>query len=665
MSVVAETIAHPKELSLSAERQAEIRHAVTQLLRETVYERPVTVLPGVVADLTVSGAFVSLKRQKQLRGCCGGLHPEPNRLGKLIPDAVMRTVFDDPRFPPVSSTELPYLDCEIWLLFNPRRVTASGADRAREVVTGGKHGVVIRWSDQRGLLLPGVAAEHNWDPPTFLDHVCLKAGLHPSRWQEDDATLLTFEGLAICGPVDGETSEGLRFLSERQVAAYLDLCRRNLVTLLLGGTPRYSAPELPDGTICGLVISLDLGGGRPLQASKIDVRRGMALQASLYQLTHAFATALAQAGADDTRLEHLALSILYDPMLHGGLDHPDLRGVQSERRALLVMDRGRSSLVYGRDQEPEALLGEATRALAVEDSRSATIFSLAADVSAPHLVHVAGPHATSGPAVRPAAMAGKFYPAEPAALHALVHELLGPEQRTASWSAAMVPHAGLRYSGRVAGSVFRRLTFPSTVIVISPKHTGFGMEWAIAPHHYWSIPGARLAADVELAQQLAESVPGLVLDAAAHQQEHGIEVELPFLARLAPQIKVVGVALGGATLDQCQKMGQGLAGVVAKLPEPPLLLISSDMNHFASDAATRQLDEMALECLDRLDTQALYETCRTKHVTMCGMIPAVVALEALRHLGKPQRAERVAYATTADTTGDPSRVVGYAGMVFA
>jgi len=104
--------------------------------------------------------------------------------------------------------------------------------------------------------------------------------------------------------------------------------------------------------------------------------------------------------------------------------------------------------------------------------------------------------------------------------------------------------------------------------------------------------------------------------------------------------------------------------VLRDMPEPPLLLISSDMNHFASDAATRRLDEKALACLHRLDSEALYDTCRNQHITMCGVIPAVIVLETLRRLGKLRRAERIAYATSADATGQPERVVGYAGMVF-
>ncbi len=666
MSASAASVQHPESIDLSREQEQHLLGAVAGMIRETAYGQPVTPLPAALGDLIVSGTFVSLKRGKHLRGCCGGLQPQPVLLGGIIPDAVQRTVLEDPRFPPVSPTELPYLDVEVWLLCNPQRVKTKGEERVRAVVTGGKHGVVVRWGEQRGLLLPGVAAEHEWDATTFLDHVCLKAGLHPSRWSEDDTHLMTFEGASCRGPVGGdEPSDEVRFLSAEQIADYADFCRQNLAALLLGGTPRYTAPGLPDATICGIVLSLDFGTGeKPWQVSKLDLRQGMALQASLLQLTQAAAQNLVRLDVNETDSSRLELAILYDPALHGTVAEIDLRGIDPRRRAVFVNERGRSGLVFDTSQAADEVLREAAEQLPVKDPHAGAVFSMAADVSQPRFVHAVQARPRQGAAVRPAAVAGAFYPADPKELQSLVDELLGPEQPKGAWPAAMVPHAGLRYSGKVAGAVLRRLAMPSTVIILGPKHTAHGVDWAVAPNQQWSIPGVQLAADPGLAQQLVEAIPGLTLDAAAHAQEHGIEVELPFLARLVPQSRIVGIAVSGATYAECQQFAEGLADVMRRQTEPPLLLISSDMNHFASDAATRRLDELALACIDRLDSEALYNTCRARHISMCGMIPAVIVMETLRLLGKLERAERVAYATTADTTGDPGRVVGYAGMVF-
>src|SRR5262249_48045331 len=150
--------------------------------------------------------------------------------------------------------------------------------------------------------------------------------------------------------------------------------------------------------------------------------------------------------------------------------------------------------------------------------------------------------------------------------------------------------------------------------------------------------------------------------AAAHQREHAIEVELPLLARLAPETKVVGIAVGHGDLDSCRRFAEGLAGVLREREDRPLLLISSDMNHFAPDAENRALDALALSALEKCDPAELYRTVTQHSISMCGVLPAIIVLETLRLLGQGKHAERVGYATTADVTGDTSRVVGYAGM---
>ncbi|MDF1742820.1 MAG: AmmeMemoRadiSam system protein B, partial [Gimesia sp.] len=232
------------------------------------------------------------------------------------------------------------------------------------------------------------------------------------------------------------------------------------------------------------------------------------------------------------------------------------------------------------------------------------------------------------------------------------------------WAAAMVPHAGWMYSGKIAADVLKRIEFPSNIIVIGPKHTREGVDWAVAPHHTWALPNGNLESNVDLAQKLAETIPGLELDAAAHRSEHAIEVELPMIQRLAPQARVVGIAIGGGNLKRCEAFAEGLARVIQELDEPPLLLVSSDMNHFATDAENRRLDELALEKMDALDPESLFEIVREQHISMCGVLPAVIVMKTLQKMGKLSRVERVCYATSGDITGDRSRVVGYAGLLM-
>ena len=208
------------------------------------------------------------------------------------------------------------------------------------------------------------------------------------------------------------------------------------------------------------------------------------------------------------------------------------------------------------------------------------------------------------------------------------------------------------------------LKIPRTVIIIGPKHTSLGMDWAVAPHQTWKFPGGSLESDFLLVRQLSQAIPGLEMDAAAHQREHAIEVELPLLARLAPETRVVGLAIGPGDLASCLRSAEGLASVLRERPVRPLLLISSDMNHYATDAENRRLDALALAALERLDPAEIYETVTRNQISMCGLLPAVIVLQTLRLLGGGRKAERVGYATSADVTGDTDRVVGYAGMLF-
>jgi AmmeMemoRadiSam system protein B len=256
---------------------------------------------------------------------------------------------------------------------------------------------------------------------------------------------------------------------------------------------------------------------------------------------------------------------------------------------------------------------------------------------------------------------GRFYPAKPAELAKLIDRCLPAAGESQSWPAIRTAR-GLICQAHCRQTLARVKI--STVIVIGPKHTPHGVEWAVSPHAAWSIPGATVASDPELAQKLCAAIPGLQLDAAAHAQEHGIEVELPFLARLAPAAKVVGIAIGGGNLARARQFADGLAKLMATLAEPPLLVISSDMNHYATDAENRRLDELALAAMETLDAERLYETATSKHISMCGLLPAVMVMETLRNLEQLKRIERVAYGTSGDVSGDMSRVVGYAGMLL-
>lgn len=265
---------------------------------------------------------------------------------------------------------------------------------------------------------------------------------------------------------------------------------------------------------------------------------------------------------------------------------------------------------------------------------------------------------------RQPAVAGTFYPADEQRIGRTLDEWLSSPPPRQAWRAVMVPHAGWVYSGRIAAHVLARVAFPPTVVMLCPKHHSGGAACAVAPWGRWLFPGGNIEVDVELSSQLAAEVPGFQLDDWPHREEHAVEVQLPLLARLAPQTRLVAVTVGRIDLEQVHLCAAAIAEVVRDRLDSLLFVISSDMNHFATDRETRRLDELALQALESLDPDRLYATCLQQRISMCGALPAAIVLSTLNTLHAVHRAERVEYATSGDVNGDAQRVVGYAGLLF-
>jgi AmmeMemoRadiSam system radical SAM enzyme/AmmeMemoRadiSam system protein B/AmmeMemoRadiSam system protein A len=660
---------------LSAEQEQAIVRSAIRVLAGATEGRMLELSPadlGELAHMAVLGAFVSAKRGGRLRGCCGFLG-QIAPLAKALSHAAQRTATDDHRFPPIAPRELEHLDVEVWLLSNQQLVPVHGEAR-KGVVEIGKHGLQIACGDYRGLLLPGVATEHGFDAEQFLEQVCLKASLPPRAWLEKETTLWTFEGYSIKSAVSAALGQShgqpssLPF-SPPELNALAQYCQGNLLAFLSGATPNYFAFGLPDGNVHGIALSLITADGQEfVQGNRLSVKDFLPLQSTLFAMTEGLAQSLLKARytAEHARQTRLGLTILGTPSLHGSVADPDLKGLDPQRHMLMVIEQNRTAALFDPSQPLETLVAAAAREASVRAPEAAQIvaFECVTNMNRARIVNVPSPAPATG-AVRQPAVAGRFYPADPAELSALVDKCLPKQNATPKpWPAIMVPHAGLIYSGPIAAQTLARVKFPSTVIIIGPKHTPYGVEWAVAPQATWQIPGATLASDQHLAQQLCQAIPSLTPDAAAHAQEHGIEVELPFIARLAPQTKVVGITIGGGDLACCREFAAGLSKVIAALPEKPLLVISSDMNHYASDAENRWLDSLALEAMETGDPEKLYNTVTSRRISMCGLLPAVIVMETLRNLNQLKTIERVAYGTSGDVSGDKSRVVGYAGVLL-
>lgn len=267
--------------------------------------------------------------------------------------------------------------------------------------------------------------------------------------------------------------------------------------------------------------------------------------------------------------------------------------------------------------------------------------------------------------VRPAAVAGRFYPARAPEIRALLAELSAPPQLPpVPVRALLVPHAGHVYSGRTALLTYRAAQLPDTFVILCPNHTGRGETFAIQSSGAWETPLGRVPIAEELGAALLAGSTLLVEDGAAHEQEHAIEVQLPMLQLLKEgAAAIVPICVGTLDRTLLERLGAEIAAVLAGFRPEPLVVISSDMTHYEPAAAAAVKDRLAIERLEAVDARGLHDVVRTRRISMCGIAPAVASLAAITALGA-RSGELVDYSHSGQRTGDDGSVVGYAGLRF-
>jgi len=258
-------------------------------------------------------------------------------------------------------------------------------------------------------------------------------------------------------------------------------------------------------------------------------------------------------------------------------------------------------------------------------------------------------------AVRPAAVAGMFYPGTPAVLAAAVHAYLAGAGSAdpALPKALIVPHAGYVYSGPVAAPAYRCLAAGRSsikrVVLLGPVHRVPIRGLALPAADAFVTPLGTLAVDGDAVARAIE-LPQVCVSEAAHALEHSLEVQLPFLQTVLDAFRIVPFAVGDATAEEVAQVIDRLWGG----PET-LIVISSDLSHYHPYAAAQQIDRGTAAAILALDSAL-------DHEQACGATPINgFALCAQRHGLKPRLLD---LRNSGDTAGDKSRVVGYAAFAF-
>ena len=226
--------------------------------------------------------------------------------------------------------------------------------------------------------------------------------------------------------------------------------------------------------------------------------------------------------------------------------------------------------------------------------------------------------------------------------------------------AIVVPHAGYYYSGPVAAHAYKELAEDGmfdTAVILGPNHTGYGYPVSLWAGGGWSTPLGEVEVDKKLAQRLLGDV--IEADEIAHIHEHSIEVQLPWLQYLYGKVRIVPITMLAQDIETARIVGKSIGQAGDNL----IVIASSDLTHYEPHSIAMEKDSSVIEAIIALDEEELYERCERLGCTMCGYGPVAAAIVAAKEM-KGKTASLLKYATSGDTSGDFSRVVGYGSIVI-
>jgi hypothetical protein len=283
--------------------------------------------------------------------------------------------------------------------------------------------------------------------------------------------------------------------------------------------------------------------------------------------------------------------------------------------------------------------------------------------------------AASPQKVRPAGVAGSFYPADPKALLAMIDDMLAhasPPPIHDPILAVVAPHAGYQFSGPVAATTYAALKGRkfSRVVVIAPSHYEAFDFTSVYDGDAYATPLGTVQVDKAFARQLVKLSPTMRLSSQGHDAtpagaEHAIEVQLPWLQRVLGDFQLVPIVMGEQSYENSRALGVALAKLIENENKGgnTLIVASSDLSHYHTYDEAETIDHKTLGALAVWDYFSMSRNFQTRVWEACGGAPIVAAMIAAERMGANQ-AQVLKYANSGDTSGDRSRVVGYSADVF-
>ena len=273
--------------------------------------------------------------------------------------------------------------------------------------------------------------------------------------------------------------------------------------------------------------------------------------------------------------------------------------------------------------------------------------------------------------IRKTAVAGSWYPDNPTRLAVELDLYLKEatvERPSHSPRALISPHAGLTYSGPVAAFAYKLLNGRSyrAIVLVGPSHFIPFRGVSIWPAGQWQTPFGPVAVDAALAHAIRTECFDIVELPAAHGREHSLEMQLPFIAHLMPQVPIVPLVMGHQTREAAFALGNGLASAIRNTAhdsndsnDPDVLIVaSSDLSHYESADVASRMDAIMARYVEALDPEGLMSELEREPRHACGGGPMVAVLQAALRLGA-SKARVLRYADSGDVSGDKTSVVGY------
>lgn len=277
---------------------------------------------------------------------------------------------------------------------------------------------------------------------------------------------------------------------------------------------------------------------------------------------------------------------------------------------------------------------------------------------------------------RPPAVSGIFYPSNPFELQKSLEQSFldmnfGPGRMPPSLDRKKLygiisPHAGYAYSGSVAANGYYQVSNMNyeTVIMTGPNHYGIGSGVATMRQSLWKTPLGDVEVNTDFADTISKNTV-IDMDDFSHIRDHCLEVQLPFLQciRKDDTFRIVPIIMNLQDIETAKDVGRTIAQAITSASTKALLIASSDFTHYEPNEEAHRKDLELIDTILSLDVSSFYAVLERLDISACGYGAIAAIMIAVKELGA-SKAELLRYATSGDTTGDKSSVVGYASIVF-